>query len=149
MAVIARVDGVELAVTRLWARRPVVTVRGQELPKDHQGRYELRDRQGRVRRVEATFDWRQFGPRLRVGDEDVLLGRPLPAWVRVGFLVLLVVGVGLGGALGALLAVATAMGSAALLRRTDRLGSHVVLAALLPLAAALVYIGLATLVAPR
>lgn len=140
----AKVDGVELAVTRLWARRPHVSVRGTELPKDHLGRYELRDRRGRVRRVEATFDWRQFGPRLRVGDEDVLLGRPLPLWVRVGFLVLFVLGFGFGGALGALLAVGSAMGSAALLRRTDRLASHVVLAALLPLAAALAYVGLAT-----
>jgi hypothetical protein len=145
----AQVDGVELAVTRLWARRPRISVRGQELPKDHLGRYELRDRRGRVRRVEATFDWRQFGPRLRVGDSDVLLGRPLPAWVRVGFLVLLVVGVGLGGALGALLAVGSAMGSGALLRRTDRLASHVVLAALLPVAAVVLYLGLATAVTPR
>ena len=140
----AKVDGVELAVTRLWARRPFISVRGQELPKDHQGRYELRDRSGRVRTVEASFDWRQFGPRLRVGDQDVLLGRPLPGWVRVGFLVLLVLGVGLGGALGGLLAGASAIGSAALLRRTDRVASHVALAALLPLAAALVYLGLAT-----
>ena len=145
----ARVDGVELAVTRLWARRPHISVRGKELPKDHQGRYELRDRSGRVRRVEATFDWRQFGPRLRVGDADVLLGRPIPVWVRVAYLVLLVVGIGLGGALGGLLAGASAVGSAALLRRTDRLGSHVVLAALLPFAAVLVYLGLATLVTPH
>ena len=65
-------------MTRLWARRPFISVRGQELPKDPQGRYELRDRRGRVRRVEATFDWRQFGPRLKVGDTDVLLGRPDP-----------------------------------------------------------------------
>jgi hypothetical protein len=144
----AQVDGVELAVTRLWSRRPHISVRGQELAKDHLGRYELRDRRGRVRPVEATFDWRQFGPRLRVGDEDVLLGRPLPAWVRVGFLVLLVVGVGLGGALGGLIAVASAMGSAALLRRTDRLPSHVVLAALVPLAGAIVYVGLASLSVP-
>jgi hypothetical protein len=142
---IARVDGVELAVTRLWARRPYITVRGQELPKDHLGRYELRDRRGRVRRVEATFDWRQFGPRLRVGDEDVLLGRPIPAWVRVGYLVLLVLGVGLGGALGGLLGGGSAMASAALLRRTDRQGSHVVLAALVPVAAALLYVGLVSL----
>lgn len=141
----ARVDGVELAVTRLWARRPYVSVRGQELPKDHLGRYELRDRSGRVRRVEATFDWRQFGPRLRVGDTDVLLGRPLPAWVRVAYLVLLVVGIGLGGAFGGLLAAGSAMGSAALLRRPDRLASHVVLAALLPAAAVLAYLGVATL----
>ncbi len=140
----AQVDGVELAVTRLWSRRPYVSVRGQELPKDPQGRYELRDRRGRVRRVEARFDWRQFGPRLRVGEEDVLLGRPLPLWVRVGFLVLFVLGFGLGGALGGALAVGSSMGSAALLRRTDRLGSHVVLAALLPVAAALVYVGLTT-----
>ena len=145
----AQVDGVELAVTRLWARRPHISVRGTELPKDHLGRYELRDRRGRVRRVEATFDWRQFGPRLRVGDEDVLLGRPLPAWVRVGFLVLVVVGFGLGGAGGALLAGASVVGSAALLRRTDRLPSHVVLAALLPVAAVAAYLGLATLLAPR
>jgi hypothetical protein len=144
----AVVDGVELEVTRLWARRPYVSVRGEELPKDPQGRYELRDRRGRVRRVEATFDWRQFGPRLRVGDEDVLLGRPIPAWVRVTYLVLLVVGVGLGGALGGALAVGSAIASAALLRRTDRLPSHVLLAALLPFAAVLVYVGLATLVAP-
>jgi hypothetical protein len=142
---IARVDGVELAVTRLWARRPYITVRGQELPKDHLGRYELRDRRGRVRRVEATFDWRQFGPRLRVGDEDVLLGRPIPAWVRVGYLVLLVLGVGLGGALGGLLGGGSAMASAALLRRTDRQVSHVVLAALVPVAAALLYVGLVSL----
>ena len=147
VAMTAQVDGVELAVTRLWAQRPHVSVRGQELPKDHLGRYELRDRSGRVRRVEARFDWRQFGPRLRVGDSDVLLGRPIPAWVRVAYLVLLVVGAGLGGALGGLLAVASAMGSAALLRRTDRLPSHVLLAALLPLAAALVYVGLAGLLA--
>lgn len=145
MATTVRVDGVELAVSRLWARRPYVSVRGQELPKDQLGRYELRDRGGRVRRVEASFDWRQFGPRLKVGDADLLLGRPIPAWVRVAYLVLLVVGAGLGGALGGLLAVASAMGSAALLRRTDRLPSHVVLAALLPLAAALVYLGLAGL----
>lgn len=145
----ARVDGVELAVTRLWARRPHISVRGQELPKDAQGRYELRDRQGRVRRVEATFDWREFGPRLRVGDENLLLGRPIPLWVRVGYLVLLVVGIGLGGALGGLLAGASAVGSAALLRRTDRLPSHVFLAALLPFAAVVVYVGLATLLTPR
>ena len=142
----AQVDGVELAVTRLWSRRPYVSVGGKELPKDALGRYELRDRSGRVRRVESTFDWRQFGPRLRVGDADVLLGRPIPAWVRVGYLVLLVVGVGLGGALGGLLAVGSAMGSAALLRRTDRMPSHVFAAALLPLAAVVVYLGLATLV---
>ncbi|GAA3575693.1 hypothetical protein GCM10022197_35970 [Microlunatus spumicola] len=145
----AQVDGVELAVTRLWARRPHVSVRGQELPKDAQGRYELRDRSGRVRRVEASFDWRQFGPRLRVGDTDVLLGRPLPAWVRVGYLVLLVVGVGLGGAFGGLLAVASAMGSASLLRRTDRAGSHVLLAALVPFAAVVLYVGLVTGLSPR
>lgn len=145
----ARVDGVELAVTRLWSRRPYVSARGQELPKDPQGRYELRDRSGRVRRVEATFDWRQFGPRLRVGDEDILLGRPIPAWVRVAYLVLFVVGIGLGGAFGGLLAVASAIGSAALLRRTDRLPSHVLLAALLPLAALLAYVGLASLLGPR
>jgi len=144
VALTAEVDGVELTVTRLWARRPRVTVRGQELPKDHLGRYELRDRRGRVRRIEATFDWRQFGPRLRVGDADLLLGRPLPGWVRVGYLVLLVVGAGLGGLLGGLLAVGSAMGSAALLRRSDRLPSHVVLAALVPLAAVLLYVGLAT-----
>jgi hypothetical protein len=67
----------------------------------------------------------------------------------VGFLVLLVLGVGLGGALGALLAVGSAIGSAALLRRADRLPSHVVLAALLPVAAAAVYLGLASAVLPR
>ncbi|MGI3786530.1 MAG: hypothetical protein ACRYG2_37780, partial [Janthinobacterium lividum] len=106
----AQVDGVELAVTRLWARRPHISVRGQELPKDHLGRYELRDRKGRVSRVETTFDWRHFGPRLRVGDRDVLLGRPLPAWVRIAYLVLLVVGLGLGGAFGGLLAAGGAMG---------------------------------------
>ncbi len=145
----AQVDGVELAVTRLWAGRPRVSVRGQELPKDSSGRYELRDRSGRARRVEAHFDWRQFGPRLRVGDTDVLLGRPLPAWVRVGYLVLLVVGVGLGGALGGLLAGASAVGSAALLRRTDRSPSHVLLAALLPFAAVVLYVGLATQLGPR
>jgi hypothetical protein len=144
-----QVDGVELAVTRLWARRPRVTVRGQELPKDHLGRYELRDRRGRVRPVEATFDWRQFGPRLRVGDTDVLLGRQIPAWVRVAYLVLLVVGAGLGGAFGALLAVGSSMGSAALLRRSDRLASHVVLAALLPVAAVVLYLGLATALGPH
>ena len=145
----ARVDGVELSVTRLWARRPHISARGQELPKDHLGRYQLRDRSGRVRSVEASFDWRQFGPRLRVGDTDVLLGHPIPAWVRVAYLVLVVVGVGLGGALGALLAVGSAMGSAALLRRTDRLPSHVVLAVLVPVAAVVVYLGIATLLATR
>ena len=145
----AVVDGVELEVTRLWARRPFISVRGQELPKDPQGRYELRDRRGRVRRVEATFDWRQFGPRLKVGDEDVLLGRPIPAWVRVAYLVLLVLGVGLGGALGGALAVGSAIASAALLRRTDRLPSHVFLAALVPVAGVVAYLGLATLLAPR
>ena len=145
VAMTATVDGVELEVTRLWARRPRVSVRGQELPKDHLGRYELRDRHGRVRQVDARFDWQQFGPRLRVGDADVLLGHPIPAWVRVGYLVFLVVGAGLGGALGALLVIASAMGSAALLRRTDRAPSHVVLAALVPLAAVLAYLGLATL----
>ena len=141
----ATVDGVELEVTRLWARRPHISVRGQELPKDHLGRYELRDRSGRVRRVDTTFDWQQFGPRLRVGDTDMLLGHPIPRWVRVAYLVFLVVGAGLGGALGALLAIASAMGSAALIRRTDRLPSHVVLAALVPLAAVVAYLGLATL----
>ena len=146
MAMTARVDGVDLEVTRLWSRRPYVSVRGVELGKDAQGRYELRDRRG-VRRVEASFDWRQFGPRLRVGDTDVLLGRPIPLWVRVGFLVLLVVGVGLGGALGGLLAGASAVASAALLRREDRPPSIVFLAALLPLAAVVVYLGLATLLA--
>lgn len=142
----ARVDGTELEVSRLWARRPHVSVRGQELPKDGQGRYELRDRHG-VRRVEASFDWREFGPRLRVGDHDLLLGRPIPLWVRVGYLVLLVLGIGFGGALGGLLAGASAVGSAALLRREDRPGSIVFLAALLPFAAVVVYLGLATLLA--
>lgn len=145
----ARVDGVDLDVTRLWSRRPHISVRGQELGKDQSGRYELRGRRGGVQRVEATFDWRQFGPRLRVGDVDILLGRPIPAWVRVGFLVLLVLGVGLGGAFGGLLAVGTAMGCAALLRRTDRAGSHIVLAAMLPLAALIVFVGLQTLLTPR
>lgn len=149
MALTTVVDGVELEVTRLWARRPHVSVRGQELPKDALGRYELRDRRGRVRPVEATFDWRQFGPRLKVGDSDVLLGRPIPAWVRVVYLVLLVVGVGFGGALGGALAVAGAIASAALLRRDDRLPSHVLLAALVPFAAVLAYVGLASLISPR
>ncbi len=142
----ARVDGVELEVSRLWARRPHVSVRGQELPKDGTGRYELRDRRG-VRRVEASFDWREFGPRLRVGDQDLLLGRPIPLWVRVGYLVLLVLGIGFGGALGGLLAGASAVGSAALLRREDRPPSTVFLAALLPLGAVVVYLALATLLA--
>ncbi|MGI3782844.1 MAG: hypothetical protein ACRYG2_18955, partial [Janthinobacterium lividum] len=74
-------------------------------------------------------------------------GRPLPGWVRVAYLVLLVVGLGLGGAFGGLLAAGGAMGSAALLRRSDRLPSHVVLAALVPVAAVVVYLGLATLLA--
>ena len=143
----ARVHGVELEVSRLWARRPYVSVRGQELPKDGQGRYELRDRSG-VHRVEASFDWREFGPRLRVGEADVLLGRPIPLWVRVGFLVLLVLGIGFGGALGGLLAGASAVGSAALLRREDRPGSVVLLAALIPFAAVVLYVGLASLLAP-
>ena len=145
----ARVDGTELVVTRLWSRRPHISVGGNELPKDTAGAYQLRDRRGGVRRVDTTFDWRQFGPRLRVGDTDVLLGRPIPAWVRVGYLVLLVVGVGLAGALGGLLAGASAVGGAALLRREDRQTSYVVLAALLPLAAVIAYLGLATLVARR
>jgi hypothetical protein len=144
----ARVHGVDLEVSRLWSRRPYVTQRGQELPKDGQGRYELRDRLG-VHRVEATFDWREFGPRLRVGDTDVLLGRPIPLWVRVGFLVLLVLGIGFGGALGGLLAGASAVGSAALLRREDRPPSIVFLAALLPFAAVVLYLGLVTLTAQR
>ena len=64
----------------------------------------------------TTFFFAQLGPRLQVGDADVLVA-PCPGWVRIGFLVLLVVGAGLGGVLGGLLAVASAMGSAALLRR--------------------------------
>lgn len=142
----AKVDGTELEVDRLWSRRPVVSVGGRELPKDELGHYQLRDRRG-VRTVSTTFDWRQFGPRLRVGDTDVLLGRPIPGWVRVGYLVLLVVGVGLGGALGGLVAVASAMGSAALLRREDRPPSIVVAAALVPLVGVIVYLGLATVLA--
>ena len=102
-----------------------------------------------MHRVEATFDWREFGPRLRVGDTDVLLGRPIPLWVRVGFLVLLVLGIGFGGALGGLLAGASAVGSAALLRREDRPPSIVFLAALLPFAAVVLYLGLVTLTAQR
>lgn len=144
-----RVDGTELEVSRLWSRRPLITVAGRELPKNELGHYQLRDRRGAVQSVSTTFDWRQFGPRLRVGDNDQLLGRPLPGWVRVGYLVLLVVGVGLGGALGGLLAVAAAMGSAALLRREDRPPSIVLAAALVPLVAVVVYLGLATLLATR
>ena len=143
----AKVDGVELEISRLWSRRPYITTGGQELPKDTAGNYQLRDRRGAVRRVDTTFDWREFGPRLRVGDSDQLLGRPLPLWVRVGYLVLLVVGVGLGGPLGGLVAVASAIGSAALLRQEDRPLSIVVAAALVPLAGVVVYLGLATLLA--
>lgn len=143
----ADVDGVELVVSRLWSKQPRLSVGGRELPRDPSGGYELRDRRG-VRHVEVVFDWRQFGPRLRVGDRDVLLGRPIPLWVRVAYLVLLVVGTGLGGPLGGLLAAASAVGGAGLLRRSDRQPSHVALAALLPVAAAIVYLGLVTLL-PR
>ena len=147
MAVSAKVDGVELEVSRLWSRRPYITSGGKELPKDATGRYELRDRRGGVRRVDTTFDWREFGPRLRVGDADQLLGRPLPLWVRVGYLVLLVLGIGLGGALGGLVAGASAVGSAALLRQQDRPPSIVFAAALVPFAGVVIYLALATLLA--
>ena len=140
----AKVDGVELEISRLWSRRPYITTGGQELPKDSTGAYQLRDRRGGVRRVDTSFDWREFGPRLRVGDSDQLLGRPLPLWVRVGYLVLLVVGIGLGGPLGGLVAAAVAIGSAALLRQEDRPVSIVVAAALVPLAGVIVYLALAT-----
>ena len=141
-----KVDGIELEISRLWSRRPLITAGGRELPKDELGHYQLRDRRG-VRSVSTTFDWRQFGPRLRVGDTDVLLGRPIPGWVRVCYLVLLVLGIGLGGALGGLVAVASAIGSAALLRREDRPPSVVVAAALVPLAGVIVYVGLASALA--
>lgn len=146
MATSARVDGIDLVVTRTWSSRPRVSSGGRELPKDPAGHYELRGPRGRVRRVDADFDWHQFGPRLRVGDEQVLLGRPLPFGVRAVLLVLVVLGL-LGGVLGVALMLASAIGAAGLLRRTDRRPWHVAVAVVLPLVAALAYLAGSTLLA--
>lgn len=131
-------NGVELTVVKEWSRHPRVLHNGQELPRDRWGNYQFHDDQGRPCQLEVSYNLWELRPRVRTAGHSVLLGRALPVWVRVIFLVFFGLGF-FGGALGAALAFASGWGSLALLRRTDRRTVHVVTAILLPLLAVLVY----------
>jgi len=134
---IGRVSGVKLVVTKEWWR-PRVLRDGQELPRDRWGTYQFHDNHGRPCPLTVSYSWWELRPRVVVVDQSVLFETPVAWWARVALLALIAAGF-FGGALGALLALRSAGGSLALLRRPDRRPWHVVGALMLPLLAVLVY----------
>ena len=135
-----RVD--ELVVERAWSRRPRVLLDGVELPRDRWGSHVLREEDGHNHQVQAGFSWRQLSPVVEVDGHRRLTLAPLPAPVRIVLLAVIVVGL-FCGVLGVVLGVGAALVSAALVRRPQRRAAHVVAAVLVPLAAAVVFVGVA------
>ena len=139
------VNGVDLTVTKEWSRRPRVTHQGRELPQDPWGNYQFHDEHGQPAPLRVAYSWSELRPKLQVGSQTVFLGRSVPAWIRVGYLVFVGVAFVAGGALGSGLALLSTWASLTLLRQEDRRARHVLGAILLPLLAVLVYAVVATL----
>lgn len=132
----------DLVVKRAWSRRPRVLLEGVELPRDRWGSYVLLDEDGRSYQVQAGFSWRQLSPVVEVDGHQRPTLAPLPTPVRVVLLVFIVFGF-FCGLQGVVLGVGAALVSAALVRRPQRGAVHVVAAVLVPLAAAVVFVGVA------
>lgn len=132
----------DLVVERAWSRRPRVLLEGVELPRDRWGAHVLLDEDGRSHQVRAGFSWRQLSPVVEVDGHRRLTSEPLPTPVRVALLGFVVFGFSCG-LQGVVLGVGAALVSAALVRRPQRGAVHVVAAVLVPLAAAVVFVGVA------
>jgi hypothetical protein len=132
----------DLVVERAWSRRPRVLLDGVELPRDRWGSHVLLDEDGRSHQVRSGFSWRQLSPVVEVNGHRRPTSTPLSTPVRVVLLAFIVFGLSCG-LLGLVLGVAAALVSAALLRRPQRRAAHVVAAALVPLVAAVVFVGVA------
>lgn len=133
-----RVD--ELVVERAWSRRPRVLLDGVELPRDRWGSHVLLGEDGRSHQVQAGFSWQQLSPVVEVDGHQRATLTPLSTPVRVVLLAVIVVGL-FCGLLGLVLGMGATSMSAALLRRPQRRAAHVVAAVLVPLTAAVVFVG--------
>ncbi len=107
---------------------------GEELPRDRWNTYVLPGEDGRNRIVQVVFDVGQLGLAVEVDGRRYLAVAPLPGWVRVLLVAMVLVGT-LLGAVGAGLVMGAVIGTLSLLRRPDRRRLHLVLACLLPPAA--------------
>ncbi|WP_432540748.1 hypothetical protein [Kineococcus sp. SYSU DK002] len=131
--------GKDLVVERAWSRRPRILHDGEELPRDRWGAPVLLDEDGRSHQVQATFSWGQLSPVVEVDGQRIPTVAPLSNPARLALLAVIAVGF-VGGLLGVVLCVSSALVSAALLRRPGRRGAHVVAAVLVPLVAVLVLV---------
>lgn len=86
-----------------------------------------------------AYHWWELRPTLQIVCQTVFLGRSVPTWVRVAFLVFIGLALSAGGGLGSGLALLSTWGSLTLLRQEDGRARHVLGAVLLPLLAVLVY----------
>lgn len=139
------VAGVDLMLDGPYSRRPRLLRGGAELPRDRWGNYQVVDATGQAQQARVDFDFRQLGPVVTVGQSRVLAASRLPLPVRVGLLGLCLLGLS-GGAVGAGLSFAAALGVAALLRHPQRRPLHVAAAVTLPVLAALGWLAVATMI---
>ncbi len=109
------------------------------------GNYQLVDASGQAQQARVEFSFRQLGPVVSVGQSRALAAPRLSLPVRVGLLGLCLLGFA-GGAMGAGLSAATALGVAALLRQPQRRPLHVAASMALPALAALGWLAVARVI---